>query len=99
MHVGDDSPLGLEAVDPGKRIVDAEMARMRRVTQTIDDPEIEIFKRTPAFPGNVAEVGRISRIADAIAERRNVAVLQHERGQFHRTAPPNDLLALAVFDA
>jgi hypothetical protein len=42
MHVGDDGPARLEAVDPGQRVVDAEMAGMRRIAQAVDDPEIEI---------------------------------------------------------
>ena len=51
MHVGDDGLPRLEALDPGERIVHTEMAWMRRITQTIDDPEIEAFQRAQLSRG------------------------------------------------
>src|SRR6516162_8460330 len=85
----------LEALDPGERIVHTEMAWMRRITQTIDDPEIEAFQRAPALARNVADIGRIGRIADPVAECRDIAVLHDEGGKLHRAALPQDFLALA----
>ena len=45
VQVGQDRPPGLEPLDPGQRLVDAEMARMRRVAQRVDDPDIEARQR------------------------------------------------------
>ena len=44
MHVGDDGAARLEALDPGQRVVDAEMAGMAGIAQPVDDPELEVFE-------------------------------------------------------
>ena len=67
MHVGDDGALRLEAVDPGESIGDAEMAGVRRIAQSVDDPEIEIFEARPALARNIAEVWGIDGVTDSIA--------------------------------
>src|SRR2546423_12557801 len=98
MHVGDHGALGLESLDPGQRIVDAEMAGMAGITQPVYDPELEIFKAGPALAGDIADIGRIGGVADAIAQRRDVTVLDVERRERHRTALPCNGAALAGFD-
>src|SRR5262249_51656779 len=75
------------------------MAGMRCITQTVDDPEVEVFERAPAFAGDVADIRRIGGISNAIAERGDVAVLRVERGQRHRTALAKNLPALAGLDS
>src|ERR1700744_1016936 len=40
VHVGDDGTLRLEALDPGQCVVDTEMAGMRPIAQSVDDPEV-----------------------------------------------------------
>ena len=62
------------------------------VAQAIDDPEIEIFQGAPALARDVAEVGRVGGIADAIAERGMLPCCDQEGRQRHRTA-----LALMVW--
>ena len=74
------------------------MARMRRITQRVDDPQIEAFERMKALGRNVVEVRRISSIADAVAERRDITVLENKRGQGDGTALPLDGLRFARFD-
>src|SRR5215475_14457365 len=98
VHVGDDRALRLEAVDPGQRVVDAEMAGMGGVTKAVDDPEIEIFEERPALAPDVAEVRRIGGIRDTKAERRYLAVLEQEGGEFDRAALPFGGVALAGLD-
>ena len=71
---------------------------MRRIAQPVNNPEIEIFQRRPAFGGDIAEIGGIGGIANAVAERGDVAVLQVEGGERDRPALAEDLLALACFD-
>src|SRR5262245_51905268 len=99
MHVGDHGALRPEALDPRERVSDAEMAGMRCVAQTVEDPEVEVFERAPAFAGDVANIRRIGSVSNAIAERRDVAVLRDESGQRHRAALSKNLLALAGFDS
>ena len=74
------------------------MARMRRIAQRVDDPEIEIFQRVKAFGRNVVKVRRISSVADAVAERRNTAMLNQKRGQGEGTALPLDALGFTCLD-
>ena len=98
MHVGDDGAARLEAIDPGQRVVDAEMAGMPGIAQPVDDPEFEMFQKRPARGRDVADIGRVGGLADPIAERRNIAVLQEERRKRHRTALPFDGAAFAGLD-
>ena len=51
------------------------MARVRPVAQRVDDPDIEIGQGGRALSRNAAEVARIADIAEAKAERGNIAVL------------------------
>ncbi len=90
MHVGDDRALRLEALDPRQRVGDAEMAGMRRIAQAVDDPEIEAFCSAGQLSSGMScRSGVVGGIADAIAERGDVAVLQQEGGQFERAALPS----------
>src|SRR5436305_8852684 len=78
MHVGDDGTARLEAVYPGQRVVDAEVAGMRCKAKPVNDPEVELLQKRPALVGDVIEIWRIGSIGDPVAERRNVAMLYHE---------------------
>src|SRR4051794_25251905 len=98
MHVGDHGALRLEALDPGQRIVDAEMAGMRRIAQSVDDPEIEILQRRPALFRNIADIRRIGGVANAVAERGDVAVLHDKRRQRQRPALALDGMAFTGLD-
>ena len=64
------------------------MAGMAGIAQPVDDPEVEIFQRRPALRGNVVEVGRVGGVADAKAERGDIAVVNQEGGKCYRTALP-----------
>ena len=37
VHIGEDCAAWPESIDPGKRVVDTEVARMRCVAQSVDD--------------------------------------------------------------
>ena len=80
--------FGLDALDPGERVGDAEMARVRRVAQRIDDPQIEPGERLGARVRHVDQVAGICDIAEAEAERLDVAVLLQERQRRDRPARP-----------
>src|SRR5579871_5005324 len=98
MHVGDDRALWLEALDPRQSVTDAEMARMGRITQAVDDPQIKAIKERPAYFRNVVDIGRVSRIANPIAKRGNVPVDEVERRERHRPALPFDGPAFAALN-
>src|SRR5580698_7178015 len=74
------------------------MAGMRRIAQAVDYPEIEIFEEWPARRRDVADIGRIGRIANAKTERRDIAVLHDEGRQRQPAAPALDALAFSGFD-
>src|SRR5262249_29944653 len=78
--------------------VDTEMARMDVVAQAVDDPEIEIFEQRPAFTRDVADIGRIGGVRDAIAERWYLAVLEQKGGEFERASLPFGGMALSGLD-
>ena len=88
MQVGQDRALGLDALDPGERLGQAEMARMRRVAQRVDDPDVEPGQRRGAFGRQVAEVAGIGEAAEAEAERGDVAVLLQDGQGGDRAALP-----------
>src|ERR1700730_10406090 len=52
----------------------------------------------PALSRDVVDIWRIGGIAEAITERRNIAVSQNERRERHRNALPFDGAALTGFD-
>src|SRR5260221_12106711 len=72
------------------------MAWMRRVAQRVDDPEIEILQRREAALRYVIHIRRVGNIVETIAQRRNVAVLNLERGQSEFTAPARDCPLIAL---
>ena len=41
MQIGEDRAVRLHSLDPAQRIVDGEMAWMRRIAERIDDPDVE----------------------------------------------------------
>src|SRR6266540_5896439 len=98
MHVGDDGALRLEALDPAKRVVDTEMAGVAGIAKPVDDPEVEVFQRRPAFRRDIVEVGRVGGGPDTEAQRGNPAVVDQEGGKFYGAALPFGLVTLTRFD-
>src|SRR5579871_1035210 len=86
VHVGEDRPPGRKPLDPLERFGDREMARVRLVAQSIDDPQINASERRNAFRRQVAQVARVRDVADTEAERRDVAVVLQERQRGDRAA-------------
>ena len=68
----------LEAIDPGQRVLHAEVAGMRRKAKPVNDPEIELFQKRPALVRDVIDIRRIGSIGDPVAQRRNIAMLYRE---------------------
>src|SRR5215207_9043538 len=74
------------------------MAGMAGITQSVDDPEVEVFQRRPALRRDVVKVGRVGGGTDPEAERGNPAVVNQEGGKFYRAALPFGLVTLTRFD-
>src|SRR5579859_2621992 len=63
VQVREDGAARLEALDPGERVADREVARVWAVTQRIDNPHVEPGERGRAFVRHAAEVARVADIA------------------------------------
>ena len=85
----------LEAVYPGQRVVDAEVAGMRRKAKPVNDPEIELFQKRPALVRDVVDIWRIGSIGNPVAQRGNIAMLYVECRQRDCFALPFDGAAFA----
>src|SRR5690554_489149 len=90
MKIGDDRMSRPQALDPAERILQREMARMRARTQRVDDPDAEIGKQADCAIGNVLDVGQVGDVAEAKAERIDVAVIDQGRLHGNPSAPAVD---------
>src|SRR6202049_1720134 len=77
MQVGQDGALRPDALDPGQRILDGEMTRMRRIAQRVKNPDFEVTQHRHAVRRNAVEVAGIREIAEPEPERMDVAVGLH----------------------
>src|SRR5215208_341808 len=75
MQIGQDRAPRLQPLDPGQRFRHAEMARMRLVTQCVNDPDVEPAECRHALRRQSAEVAGIGEAAEAKAKGRDVAML------------------------
>src|SRR3954452_3442411 len=69
MHMGEHGTLRLHPRDPRKRFLDGEVARMRRIAECINDPDIEALKMLERLLWEIAHIGRVGDVAEAEAER------------------------------
>src|SRR3990167_6685527 len=69
MQVGQDRPFRLDPPDPVQRLVEIEVAGVRRLAQRVDDPDVETGQKAEAFWLQTFDVGRVGDVADAKAER------------------------------
>ena len=61
---------------------------MRRIAQRIDDPEIEAFEIVTTFGRDAVQIWRIGDIAEAEAERGDLAMIETEGHRLDRTTRP-----------
>ena len=66
------------------------MARMRRRPQRVEDPDVEARHRRVGLCRDAAEVAGIGEIADAEAEREDLAMVLPERQDLDVAARPGD---------
>jgi len=86
MKIGEDRALGPQFGDPGEGFRQGKMTGVRRVAQSVDDPQVEPLQKTEARDGNGAEIGRIGDLAEAKTERVNLAMFKLERNGIQRSA-------------
>ena len=79
MEIREDCPSGLNPPYPGERIIYAEMAGMRAITQSVHYPHIEPLQGRNADRWQPAEVARIGQAAKPETERGYVTMLLEER--------------------
>ena len=69
VQVGQDRAPRLQPLDPGERVVEREMARVRPVAQRVHDPDVEVGQGRDARGRHAAEVAGIGELAEAKAQR------------------------------
>jgi len=79
VQIGQNRAAGFDPCDPGERIVDAEVARVRPVAQRIHDPDLDTGKRRDASLREPAEVAGIRKPPEAEAQGENIAMLLEDR--------------------
>lgn len=89
VQIGQDGVLRPEFADPFQRFGQGKMARMRRIAQRIDNPEVEILEKLPAFGRDRIEIGRIGNVCEAKAERVDFAVFEPERQELDLPPGPS----------
>jgi hypothetical protein len=99
MKIGENRALGPQFGDPVKSFRQGQMTGVRRVAQSIDDPQVEPLQKTEALDGNGVEIGRIGDLAKPKSERANFAMFKLERNGFQRSARTNYAYRLTCYQA
>ncbi len=86
MKIGENRALGPQFGDPVERFRQGKMTGVRRVAQSVDDPQVEPLQKIEALDGNGVEIGRIGDLAKPKTERVNLAMLKLERNSIQRPA-------------
>src|ERR1700676_2994765 len=90
VQIGQDGAPGFYAFDPAKRVLERKVTRVRPIAQAIAIPTAGAAKGRTVLRWNAAEVARIGEVAEAEAERGDIAVLLEERQDGDRSALPLD---------
>ena len=69
MHMGEHRALRIDSLNPGKCLLDAEVTRMPRIAQRVEDPDIEVFEISKRVLRQIADIWLIGDAAEAEAER------------------------------
>ena len=90
VQMGQDRPFRPHLSDPGQRFCHRQMARVRRVAQRIQDPDIEIAQIRQRLIGQIVQVAGIGDAADAQSQRIDIAV--NCRKGWKTRSPPGPLM-------
>ena len=99
MKIGENRALGPQFGDPVEGFRQGKMTGVRRVAQSVDDPQVEPLQKTEALPGNAVEIGRIGHLAEAKTERVNLAMFKLERNGIQRSTRTIYGYRLACYEA
>src|SRR4029078_11673764 len=99
MQVRQDRALRFDPGDPFQRLMEMEMAWMRRSSQCIDDPDVEARPRRRALGRKTLNISGRGDIAKAEPERGDVAVVLQDGQEFDRASLPLDRDHLAGHQA
>ncbi len=95
MQVRQDRAFRFDPADPLQRLIEMEMARMRRSAQRVDDPDVQAGQCRNAVGRQAFDISGIGDIAKAEPERGDVAVILQDGQEFYRAALPLDRDRLA----
>ena len=90
VHMREIGPARLQPLDPLERLAQREMAGVRAVLERVYDERVETGEAPDRGRREIADVAAIGEIADAIAERADVAVDLLQRLELDRSARPVD---------
>ena len=99
MKIGENRALGPQFGDPFEGFRQGKMTGVRRVAQSVDDPQVEALEKTEALEGNGIEIRRIGHLAKAKTERGNLAMFKLERNGIQGTAWTIYDYSLACYEA
>jgi hypothetical protein len=99
MKIGENRALGPQFGDPVESFRQRKMTGVRRVAQSVDDPQVEPLQKIEALCRNGAEIGRIGHIVKAKTERVNLAMFKLERNGIQRSSGTIYCYRLACYEA
>jgi len=99
MKIGENRALGPQFGDPLEGFRQGEMTGVRRVAQSVDDPQVEALEKTDALDGNRIEIRRIGHLAEAKTERGYLAMFKLERNGIQGTTRTIYDYNLACYEA
>src|SRR5262249_36276376 len=88
VQIGQDRALRLDLSDPFQRLVEMEMARVRRSPQRVDDPDLQAYECSNTLRWKAFNVSGVGDIAKAEPERGDVAVILQNGQEFNGAALP-----------
>src|SRR5262249_13451618 len=98
VEIGQDRAPRAQALDPGQRLVDGKMARMRTLAERIDDPYVQALQQRNARLRNGADVRGVGEAAEAQTQCHDASMLQLEGQHVDGAARARDRARLSGFD-
>src|SRR5690606_27188227 len=87
VHVGQDRVPGLDALDPGERLLEMSMGRVRPLAQAVDQPDLDAGQLVERCLRQLLDVGRIGERARAESPARQPPVALLERAERQAADP------------
>jgi hypothetical protein len=88
MQVRQDRAFRFDPGNPFQRLINMEMARMRRSAQGVDDPDVEAGQRRNTVRRQALDVCGVSDITKTEPERGDVAMILQDGQELDRASLP-----------